>query len=73
MVSASRRAGIGIAVGLAVALGATQTLTSLLYGVDSRDPATYAAVLALVIVVVAIAAYVPARRASNCDPSLLLR
>lgn len=73
MVSAARRAGLGIAAGLAVALGATQALKSLLFDVDSRDPATYAVVLALTIVVVAIAAYLPARRAAACDPSLLLR
>jgi putative ABC transport system permease protein len=73
MASAGSRAGIGIAAGFAVALGATQVLSGLLHGVGSRDPATYAAVLALVILVVGVAAYLPARRAAICDPSVLLR
>jgi putative ABC transport system permease protein len=73
MASAAIRAGIGIAAGIGVALGATQALTGLLFGVDSRDPATYATVLAFVVLVVGVAAYLPARRAAACDPSMLLR
>jgi ABC-type antimicrobial peptide transport system permease subunit len=73
MATAASRAGIGIAAGVAVALAATRVLSGLLFGVGARDPATYAAVLALVILVVAVAAYLPARRAAACDPSVLLR
>jgi predicted permease len=73
MTSAASRAGLGMAAGLVVAVAATRTLSGLLFGVGSRDPVTYAAVLALVILVVAVAAYLPARRAAICDPSVLLR
>jgi putative ABC transport system permease protein len=73
MATAASRAAIGIAAGVAVALGATRVLSGLLFGIGARDPATYAAVLALVILVVAVAAYLPARRAGSCDPSMLLR
>jgi predicted permease len=73
MTSAAIRAGIGIAAGVAVALGATRVLTGLLYGVGGKDPATYAVVLVFVVLVVGLAAYLPARRAAECDPSALLR
>jgi predicted lysophospholipase L1 biosynthesis ABC-type transport system permease subunit len=73
MVAAAKRVLLGIVIGAAVATLATRALTSLLFGIDSRDPATFAAVLVLVTVMVAIAAYLPARRAAAIDPSALLR
>jgi ABC-type antimicrobial peptide transport system permease subunit len=73
MTSAAIRAGIGIAAGVAVALGATRVLTGVLYGVGGKDPATYAVVLVFVVLVVGLAAYLPARRAAACDPLVLLR
>jgi ABC-type antimicrobial peptide transport system permease subunit len=45
----------------------------LLFEVDVLDPATYAGAMAIVLAVVAIAAYVPARRAASVDPMVLLR
>ena len=53
----------------ALAAGATQVMTSLLYGVEAVDPLTYAAVAAVLIGVAALASYVPARRASTVDPA----
>jgi putative ABC transport system permease protein len=44
-----------------------------LFGVAPLDPATYAAVIGLVLAVVAAAAYAPARRAALADPQALLR
>jgi putative ABC transport system permease protein len=63
----------GIAAGTAAALAATRVLATLLYGVKPGDPATYAAMAALLAVVALIASYVPARRASAIDPSSALR
>jgi putative ABC transport system permease protein len=64
---------IGIAVGLAGALALSSVLETLLYGVAPRDPATLAAVSALLIAVTALAGYLPARRATNIDPIAALR
>ena len=71
--SAGLRAGLGIAGGLAVAAIATRSLRSLLFGVPLVDAMTYVAVAALVTIVVAAAAYLPARRAAAADPLALLR
>jgi predicted permease len=71
--SAGRRAGIGIAAGVIVAVMATRTLQSLLYGVTVIDVKTYAAVVAMVVAVVACASYIPARRAALANPLALLR
>ena len=59
---------IGVAIGPAGALALTRFLSSLLFGVRARDPATFLAV-ALVLAGVALAAsYIPARRATRVDP-----
>jgi predicted permease len=62
-------AGIGVVVGLGVAVGVTQLMTSLLYEVQAVDPLTYAAVAAGLIGVAALASWLPARRASAVDPA----
>jgi len=70
---AAARAGAGIGAGVAVALVATRAVQGLLFGVTLTDGATYAAVIGLVAAVVAVAAYVPARRAAGTTPVTLLR
>jgi predicted permease len=62
-------AGIGVVIGLAAAAAVTRAMSSLLYEVQAVDPLTYAAVAAGLIAVAALASYLPARRASNVDPS----
>jgi putative ABC transport system permease protein len=70
--SAGLRAGLGIALGLAVAIVATRGLQGLLFGVAITDGMTYASVVALVVTVVALASYLPARRAASSAPLTLL-
>ncbi len=64
---------IGIGFGLAGGLAATRALRTLLFGVGAADPATFAGVGALLAIVVAAAAYFPARRATRVDPMVALR
>jgi len=64
---------MGAVVGLTTALAATRGLRAFLYEVSATDPATLAAVTALVIAVALIACLVPARRAMRLDPIAALR
>ncbi|PYT31359.1 MAG: hypothetical protein DMG57_05450 [Acidobacteria bacterium] len=66
-------AGIGVVVGLAGALALTRWLGSQLYGVSPADPLNLLGVAALLVSVVALASYLPARRASRIDPMVALR
>jgi ABC-type antimicrobial peptide transport system permease subunit len=63
----------GIGVGLAGALAVGSLLATLLFGVEARDPATFAGVAAALVTIAGAACYVPARRASRVDPILALR
>ena len=65
--------GAGIAIGFVGAMLLARLVSSLLYGVSSTDPATYAGVAGILIVVGALAAFLPARRASRVDPMVALR
>jgi putative ABC transport system permease protein len=68
--------GIGVAVGLFLALIAARFATSfstLLFGVKSTDAVTFAAVVGMVTVVSLLACYIPAYRASKVDPMIALR
>lgn len=64
---------IGMAIGLGGALALTQLLHSLLFGVTPTDPATFAAVGLLLLLVALVAAGIPALRASRVDPAVVLR
>ncbi len=63
-----RLALIGVAIGIAGALGLTRFLSGLLYGVKPGDPLTLVVVSAILIAVALFACYIPARRAANVDP-----
>jgi putative ABC transport system permease protein len=63
----------GIGIGLIAALGLGRIVSSLIYGVSSRDLVTFAAVTMLLIVVSFAASLIPAIRATRVDPLAVLR
>jgi ABC-type antimicrobial peptide transport system permease subunit len=63
----------GVALGLAAAFGLTRFLSSLLYGVSTKDAATFVAVPLILTVVTILASYVPARSAAHVEPLTALR
>ena len=70
---AARLAGIGVAIGLVVALPLAPLLDSQLYGIRSFDPMTFVTVPIVLLLVAALAALVPARKAMRIDPLAALR
>jgi putative ABC transport system permease protein len=65
--------GIGVLCGVAAAVPTSRLLGSLLFGVSPADPVTYAAVAGLLLAAAAVAAYLPARRATAIDPMTSIR
>ena len=63
----------GAACGLAAAIPAARTIRSLLFGVAPLDAVSFAAAPALLVLVAAVACYLPARRATRVDPLIALR
>jgi putative ABC transport system permease protein len=68
-----RLAALGIAAGVLVAAGFTRWMQGMLVGVSPTDPATYAAIAILFIVIAALACWIPARRAAKLSPVVALR
>jgi putative ABC transport system permease protein len=66
-------AGVGCAIGLAGALGLVRFIDSMLFQTRATDLTVLATVPVLLIVVGAIAVYIPARRAARIDPIAALR
>jgi len=66
-------AAIGVAVALPASFGLSRLLTSQLYGVQPGDPLTLLACVAATVLMVALAAAIPARRAASVDPMQALR
>jgi predicted permease len=64
---------VGGVIGLFFAMAATRLLSSLLFGVSPLDPIAFGAAIAAVVVVAAVATYVPARRAAAVSPVVALR
>jgi len=63
----------GIAAGVTASAGFATWLRSSLYGVDAHDPLVFTVVPAMLACAVLAAAYLPARRASQLDPVVVLR
>ena len=64
---------VGLAIGIAAALGLTRFMSSLLFETGANDPAAFGLALAVLAVVGLVAAHIPARRASRLDPMHALR
>jgi predicted permease len=64
---------IGVAIGIAIVLGASRFVATLLFGVPQNDAMSIVTSIAVLAMVAAIAAYLPARRASRVDPMVALR
>ena len=65
--------GLGSAIGLLAAFATMRLVSNLLFGIRPSDPLTIAFATLLLIVVAALAGYLPARRASHVDPLIALR
>jgi predicted permease len=65
--------GLGLAIGLAGAMAASNALVTLLFGVSRLDTITYASVIGLLAGAAVMACWVPAWRAARVDPSATLR
>jgi predicted permease len=65
--------GLGIAAGALVSLWASKYVGSMLYGLDARDPVTFAGAAVTMALVGALSAWLPARRATRIDPCEVLR
>jgi putative ABC transport system permease protein len=63
----------GLVAGLTGAFWAARLMASLLFEIDSRDPVTFAAATAVILVTSALACYVPARQVLRVDPAVALR
>jgi putative ABC transport system permease protein len=73
IVEAGWLVGVGLVIGTALGLGATNAARSMLFGLQPTDPLTIAIAIAVLASIGLIASYVPARRASRVDPMNVLR
>ncbi len=64
---------IGIVIGLGAAAGLTRFMATVLFGVTSSDPATYAISASAILAAALLAGWLPARRAARVDPMTTLR
>jgi len=64
---------IGLAIGLPAVLAASKLIKSLLFGLTAADPLALTLPTGLMLVVAALAGYIPALRASQTDPMVALR
>ena len=64
---------IGLAIGLPAAFFLSRVMSSVVFGVTTRDPLTFAALPLGIVAITAVACYLPARRASRVDPAIAIR
>jgi predicted permease len=63
----------GLLAGMILAIGVSNLLRGMLYGLSAVDPVSFAGVSLLFLMIALLAAYPPARRATHVDPSVALR
>ena len=68
-----RLAGVGVLIGVFAGLVLMRSVASLLFGISTHDPETFAGVAMVLILVAFFACYVPARRATKVNPVAALR
>ncbi|WP_433964835.1 FtsX-like permease family protein [Tunturiibacter gelidiferens] len=73
MRSAFLQAGLGLAIGIPVAIFGARAMADQLYGVRSYDPVSLLIAVAVLLGSAAIAGFIPARRAANIEPMTALR
>lgn len=73
VVDGLRLAAIGVAIGILIAFWAGRFVKPLLFEVSPRDPAVFALVAGLLVLVAVAASWIPALRASRVDPNVALR
>jgi putative ABC transport system permease protein len=66
-------AGVGVAIGLVLAVAGARLVMSILFEVSPIDPSSYGLASLVLVAVAAVAAYLPARRATRIDPVTALR
>ena len=64
---------LGILIGVGCAIALTRVLQSLIYGVTSNDPVTFAVVVGALLATIAFACFLPGRKAMKVDPLSALR
>jgi ABC-type antimicrobial peptide transport system permease subunit len=65
--------GIGLAVGLALAIGLSRLAASLLVGISPWDAVSFAGAALILVLVALVANFFPTRRAAGVDPTVALR
>lgn len=68
-----RLAGVGVGIGLLLSAAASKLLAGFLFGLSAMDGLTFAGGAVVLVVVAAVASYLPARRATRVDPMAALR
>jgi predicted permease len=71
--SGVRWAVVGVALGIPVALAASRLMRGLVFGIGATDPLSFAVVPVVLLTVATVASWIPARKASNTDPTVVLR
>lgn len=70
---AFRLAAFGIAIGILLAVGLSQFLRGMLFGVSTFDPVAYGGLTLMLAFVALFSSWLPARRAAQVDPNVALR